>query len=439
MGYLINIKKQRQLILVSIDLIALLLSAAYLTLALDMESNVLTLPFWGGVLVCLLYIFGAYNITPSSHRGMALVAIFMAISLSALSVYPFLSGPDRMRIGFLAIESLFLFVALGYAHIRISRMIEQRKPRLAIFFCSGKTYNRFIIIKPEVENDYELTDLIDARYVDSDRLVELFKKVGFSKPDIIVFDDSIPVDDEVAKLLLNNKSMGHNTLSFIDFCSAVTGRVPLEMVDFQWFVREGALKSQNVYSKRVKRVVDLGAGQILFLFSLVPMALVALAIIIEDGGPVLFRQKRLGQHGKEFILYKFRSMFNDAEKDGLKWTSTNDPRITRVGHFIRTTRLDELPQIINVIRGELSLVGPRPIRRHFTDIITEEYPLYQLRILVKPGVTGWAQVLGPYGVNMEEEAIKLEMDLYYLKNADLIHDLYVILKTVRIMVTGKGT
>lgn len=439
MGYLKNTKKQRQLLLVSTDLFVLLLSAVPLAFFLHMESNVLFLPLWGGVLVSLLYIFGAYNLTPSSRRGMALVAIFMAISLAALAVYPLLSGHDRIRIGYLTFESLFLFMILGYFHIWISRNMAQRRPMVATIICTDATLERFTEMRVAAERDYRLSDPVDIRTSTMGSMLHFVKQVGSTHPDIIVFDDSIPVDDDVAKYLLHYKSMGNKTLSFIDFCSAVTGRVPLKMVDFQWFVREGALKSQNVYSKRIKRVVDLGAGLILQLLSLIPMALVALAIVLEDGGPVLFRQKRLGQHGKEFTLYKFRSMFNDAEKNGPKWASENDPRITRVGRFIRKTRLDELPQFFNVVRGELSLVGPRPMRKHFTDLVTSEYSLCELRTLVKPGITGWAQVLGPYGATMEEQAVKLEMDLYYLKNADLIHDLYVILKTTRIMVAGKGT
>jgi lipopolysaccharide/colanic/teichoic acid biosynthesis glycosyltransferase len=171
------------------------------------------------------------------------------------------------------------------------------------------------------------------------------------------------------------------------------------------------------------------------------MVLVALAILIESGGrgSVFFHQTRVGLNGKKFRVHKFRSMRMDAEADGVaRWASKNDSRITRVGAFIRKTRLDELPQVFNVLRGEMSLVGPRPERPEFIEQLSKEIPFYDERHRVKPGLTGWAQLSYQYGSTTDDARHKLEFDLYYVKNASFFLDLIVLLETVEVVLWGKG-
>jgi lipopolysaccharide/colanic/teichoic acid biosynthesis glycosyltransferase len=170
------------------------------------------------------------------------------------------------------------------------------------------------------------------------------------------------------------------------------------------------------------------------------MAMVALAIRLDSKGPVVYRQKRVGLNGKNFWLLKFRSMRPDAEKHQQpQWAQVDDPRVTRVGKFLRKHRLDELPQFLNVIRGEMSFVGPRPERPEFVEQLRKEIPYYDERHFVRPGLTGWAQVQYRYGADVEDARRKLEYDLFYLKNLSVLFDLAIILKTVRIVLGAYGS
>jgi lipopolysaccharide/colanic/teichoic acid biosynthesis glycosyltransferase len=171
------------------------------------------------------------------------------------------------------------------------------------------------------------------------------------------------------------------------------------------------------------------------------MILTAWAIVIESGfgQPILYRQERVGERGRSFLVLKFRSMRTDAEKDGVaRWATTNDDRITRVGRFIRKVRIDELPQIFNVLRGDMSFVGPRPERPQFVEQLTREIPYFGLRHCVKPGITGWAQLRYAYGASVEDAAEKLKYDLYYVKNNSLLFDIAILLQTVEVVLFGKG-
>jgi lipopolysaccharide/colanic/teichoic acid biosynthesis glycosyltransferase len=189
----------------------------------------------------------------------------------------------------------------------------------------------------------------------------------------------------------------------------------------------------------VKRAFDIIATVVLLLIALPIMLVIAFLISLDGGTPIIYRQERVGCRGQKFTLLKFRSMTKDAEKDGQpSWASINDSRVTAVGRFMRRTRIDELPQLINVLRGEMSFVGPRPERPQFVATLTEKIPFYGVRHSVKPGLTGWAQVRYTYGGNVEESVKKLEYDLYYVKNHSLLLDLLILLKTVRVVLLGEG-
>jgi exopolysaccharide biosynthesis polyprenyl glycosylphosphotransferase len=189
----------------------------------------------------------------------------------------------------------------------------------------------------------------------------------------------------------------------------------------------------------LKRLSDIIIGVALLSLTLPLMALTMLAIKIDSSGPGFYRQQRVGRFDKPFTLLKFRSMTTDAEAGGNPiWAQQNDPRITRVGRFIRATRIDELPQLVNVLAGEMSLVGPRPERPHFVEQLSRAIPFYCQRSYVKPGVTGWAQINFPYGASVEDAREKLAYDLYYLKNRSLLLDAAVLVSTVRVVLFGDG-
>ena len=188
-----------------------------------------------------------------------------------------------------------------------------------------------------------------------------------------------------------------------------------------------------------KRCFDLIAAVSLLIFLAPMLLLTALAIRLDSRGPVLYRQRRIGFRGEEFEIFKFRSMRTDAEKDGARWAAADDDRITRVGRFIRRTRIDEIPQAINILRGEMSFVGPRPERPEFVTLLEHEIPHYHERHLVKPGITGWAQVKHEYTASVDGARTKLTYDLFYIKHFSLLLDLLIVLMTVRVALLGIGS
>lgn len=199
----------------------------------------------------------------------------------------------------------------------------------------------------------------------------------------------------------------------------------------------GTLQPSGIY-QIIKRVIDVIAVLVTLPITICIMLITAIAIRLESKGNVLFIQKRLGQGRKEFNLYKFRSMCQDSEKDGAKFATTNDMRITKVGKFIRKTRIDELPQFFNVLKGDMSLIGPRPEQKVFVDKFIKEIPFYNYRHIVKPGISGWAQVIQGYTADVNDTKIKLQYDLYYIKNFSIWLDILIVFKTIKTMLTGFG-
>ncbi|PEM93719.1 UDP-phosphate N-acetylgalactosaminyl-1-phosphate transferase [Bacillus wiedmannii] len=197
-------------------------------------------------------------------------------------------------------------------------------------------------------------------------------------------------------------------------------------------------KIENRYSKTylgIKYIIDVILSLLGIIFASPFILMFSLLIILESPGSPFYFQERLGLNGNNFSVIKLRSMRNDAEKYGAKWAEKNDPRVTRIGLFIRKTRIDELPQLFNILKGDMSLVGPRPERAVFTEKFEKEIPGFKKRLKVKPGLTGWAQVNGGYEITPKE---KLELDIYYINNAGIMLDLKIILKTVKVVITGDG-
>jgi sugar transferase (PEP-CTERM system associated) len=217
------------------------------------------------------------------------------------------------------------------------------------------------------------------------------------------------------------------------------GRVPVQHVVDQWLLSsDGFHLLSRDYIQKIKRVLDcVVSGLLLALFAPL-MVVIALAIRLESPGPVFYRQNRVGRGGEVFSVFKFRSMRQDAEKQGAQWAREKDPRVTRVGRYIRALRFDELPQILNIFRGDMSLVGPRPERPEFVEHLETAIPYYSVRHCVRPGLTGWAQVNYPYGATIEDALRKLEYDLYYLKNMSVLLDLKIILRTVGVVLMSEG-
>lgn len=238
--------------------------------------------------------------------------------------------------------------------------------------------------------------------------------------------------------LLDCKLQGIRVLDMTSHFEASLGQIRLESLYAGWLIfgdgfRQGRLRST------LKRLSDIVCALILIALAWPIMLLTALAIVVEDGFPILYRQQRVGRNGRLFDVIKFRSMRRDAEKEGQAvWAKAHDERVTRVGRFIRKLRIDELPQLYSVLKGEMSMVGPRPERPFFVDQLTREIPFYAVRHSVKPGVTGWAQVRHHYGGSVEDSAEKLQYDLFYVKNNSLYLDLMILVATIGVVLTGKG-
>ena len=242
----------------------------------------------------------------------------------------------------------------------------------------------------------------------------------------------LPVDS-----LLDAKLIGVAVTESIAFLERETGKIELSLLNPSWLVFSQGFSFSQVRDA-LKRTFDLTVCSILLFIASPFMVLTALLVFLEDGAPVLFKQTRVGINGKAFTLYKFRSMRKDAEKNGAVWAKENDTRITRVGNFIRNSRLDELPQIYNVIKGDMSFVGPRPERPEFVEGVCQDIPFYNERHRVKPGLMGWAQLKYPYGASVEDAANKLKYDLYYTKNHSFLLDLLIVVQTVEVVLLGKG-
>jgi len=239
-------------------------------------------------------------------------------------------------------------------------------------------------------------------------------------------------------VLMECKLRGIAITNGVDFYERELKKAKLDMVHPSWIVFSEGFKPSKTRDI-AKRSLDLLISLTLLVVMLPFIILTAIAVFLETGRPMLYSQTRVGMLGKEFRIYKFRSMRQDAEKDGkARWASANDNRVTRVGAFIRNTRLDELPQIYNVIKGEMSIVGPRPERPEFVSELKEKIPFYDTRHYVKPGLMGWAQLKYPYGASVEDARGKLEYDLYYSKNHSLLMDFLIMIQTVEVILLGKG-
>ena len=245
--------------------------------------------------------------------------------------------------------------------------------------------------------------------------------------------NSLPLSD-----LLRIKTAGVHVNDFSSFIERETGRVDLDTVNPSWLIFSDGFSSGRAASSVAKRLFDVAASSLLLLFTLPLIAIFAVLVKLDSRGPAFFRQQRMGLYGQPFQLIKLRSMHVDAEADGAQWASRDDPRVTRVGRFIRKVRIDELPQAWSVLKGQMSFVGPRPERPEFVADLEDKLPYYAERHMVKPGITGWAQVNYPYGASIEDSRHKLEYDLYYAKNYTPFLDLLIILQTLRVVLWREG-
>jgi exopolysaccharide biosynthesis polyprenyl glycosylphosphotransferase len=255
-----------------------------------------------------------------------------------------------------------------------------------------------------------------------------------------IFIPSKAVTSEVHRLLLEIKLSGIKIRTYWQFNEENEGKIDVSLIDEAWLLYSSGFDIlHDSFQKRAKRFVDILAATILFTATLPLMLLTAILIKIESKGPILFKQTRIGLNGTDFTVYKFRSMHLHNEEKYSKYSQgEKDDRISAFGQFLRKTRIDELPQIFNILKGDMSFIGPRPEWDKLGRTYEEQLPHYKIRYLVKPGITGWAQVMYPYGANLEDTLRKLEYDLYYIKHQNIVLDIQILFKTMRIVLFGKG-
>ncbi|AXR07359.1 TIGR03013 family XrtA/PEP-CTERM system glycosyltransferase [Salinimonas sediminis] len=244
------------------------------------------------------------------------------------------------------------------------------------------------------------------------------------------------------EVLFECRLRGIEVTDLLDFMERETGQIVVNLMYPSWVIYSNGFHSQNYLRDALDYFINAVLAAFIFTFTWPFMLLTASIIWLDDGRrtgtSVFYKQERVGLNGKLFKIIKFRSMRPDAEKDGAKWASKNDDRVTRIGHFIRKYRIDELPQLFNVFKGEMSFIGPRPERPEFVEKLVREVPYYNQRHNVKPGLAGWAQLNYPYGASVEDSMEKLKFDLYYVKHQSMLLDILILIRTVEIVLFGKG-
>ena len=255
----------------------------------------------------------------------------------------------------------------------------------------------------------------------------------------IIIDNEEDFAKENIKFIFDLNNKGLKFIKLSNWCERYLNRYPSELVKSSEIIDGKFNYNENSLRGRIKRIGESLISLFILLITLPFLFLTSILIKLEDGGPVFYTQVRNGFEGKKFKIIKLRTMIVNAEKDGVQWSNKSDKRITKVGYILRKLRIDELPQLLLVITGDMSLIGPRPERPDIDNILREEIPNYDLRYLIKPGISGWAQVNYPYGASIEDAKFKLSYDLYYIKNFSILLDCMILFKTIRLVLHGKGS
>lgn len=337
-------------------------------------------------------------------------------------------------------ESIVLFGIVTMFQITFRYIVNMaivRKQK--ILFVGENSYTKDLLESIKNDDQYKLMGFLKDEKDETLQKIVL-KMCAVGKIDIIVdFGEDLLKDPKLVDILLQYKLSGLQFYNYLEFYEMYENKLPVSHLSSKWFLENSGFEIYyNNFNLRVKRLLDLIFAIIIGICTLPLMIMAAIIVKIESKGPIFFVQERIGEGNKKFNIVKFRSMTTDAEKNGPQWASKNDNRVTHWGKIMRATRIDELPQLWNVLRGEMSFVGPRPEREYFIKQLEKEIPYYNLRHTVKPGLTGWAQVMYPYGASVEDAYRKLQYDLYYIKHHDIIFDIKVLLKTITIVIFGKG-
>ncbi len=389
------------------------------------------------------------SITSNDYKLMSRVAISFAVATIALIIIYYAVPEFTIARSVLVYALAFSLTGMLMLRYLFYRYVKENKLRKKILVIGTGTKAKKLIGSNEhyLHKGFQVCACLplegaevkvkNCRLVSgADQLLQVVRECSIDEIVIAVDDrrSRLPMDE-----LLDCKVYGVDVIDLLTFYEREKAIIDLENIYPSWFVFSDGFAGGGLRALE-KRLVDIVSSLLLLAVSWPFMLAVAIAILIESRfkGPILYRQTRVGEHDKKFDVLKFRSMRTDAEIAGARMASENDDRVTKVGAFIRKFRLDELPQIWNVLRGDMSFVGPRPERPQFVDQFAENIPYYRKRHRVKPGITGWAQLCYPYGSNEYDAIQKLQYDLYYVKNYSLFLDLTIMIHTVEVVLWGKG-
>lgn len=439
--------KNIRLLALSLDIffliLSLLISYSY-RLALPFESglNEQFIYFTSMISIGCLYLMGTYDLHLDENAFLIISKQIISIIISSI-VTSSLIYLTRSEVSgvlgrgvFLLGNVIFLFVSCGYKFL-ISSYLKKLTENWS-WFAFGNSFLLERLVKDLKKNtsigNVSIYKLSDSPNDIKNITLELEKNWS----GIILATNSV-LDSKLSKILFDKKMSGQQVTDLFQLYEKFWYKIPVFYLEDRWFLTiDGFSITFNKLGLRIKRLIDIFISTIVLILTFPILIITYVLIKLESSGPAFYNQIRTGKDGVNFQIYKFRSMYTDAEKNGAQWSSTNDNRITKVGKYIRQFRIDEIPQIINVFKGEMSFIGPRPERPEFNENLEKEIPYYQLRHLVQPGITGWAQILYPYGSSVEDSIEKLQYDLYYIKNYSVWLDLKIILKTIKVVFFGKG-
>ncbi len=413
-------------------------------------------PFWFYLLpfIWILFMIEIYDVRKANHRRDVFrgVGTAAAFSFVIYLIIFFLAEPNslpRRGVFIFILAAIVLTVAWRLLYIQIfTAPVFMRR---VLIIGAGKAGTTLV----KMLNDISPMPFILAGYIDDDaekmgKEINGYKVIGNGSqlPNLIdtldisdlIFAISGEVQPELFQAVLNSEENGVEVTSFPTFYEEQFGRVPIFLLESDWVLRTfiDQVHTAGLYES-IKRLIDLIGSLVGLTVLIILFPLISLLILIDSGLPIMYSQMRVGKNGHSYKIYKFRTMIKDAEKDGVARTATeNDSRITRFGKFLRRSHLDELPQMVNILKGENSIVGPRAEQIDLVNKFQQEIPFYRARLLVRPGLTGWAQINQRYATTVQDTAVKLEYDLYYIKKRNILLDFNIILRTVGAVLGFKG-
>ncbi len=439
------LNKFKMLILIAGDVIILYLSL-FLTLKLRYYSyysdNIFDQHFWPFTIIYMVwlvifYIDGIYDLRFIKSNFIFLkrftesmvASVVIAIIFFYFIPYFQITPKTNLFLNIVIFAIIFYFWRWFFNRFASFKFL---KSRLLFIGRTKETEELVEFIKDNRQFGYEVAGIIDD--ISANGIKERIIKEHI---DMVIFSKDLSGVAEISKVFYDSLFLKVKFVDLIGFYELLTKKIPISAVSEAWFIENLKESDKKVYDF-LRKILERFVAFIGFIVFVLIFPFVWIIVKIGDNGPIFYKQARVGENGKIFEIIKFRTMIVNAEKNGPQWAIAGDLRITKIGKFLRRSRLDETPQIINILRGDMSFIGPRPERPEFVSSFTSEIPFYNIRHLIKPGVTGWAQMNYKYAASKQENLEKLQYDIYYIKNRSFVLDLAIVLKTINVVLRREG-